>query len=118
MDLKEEKIVTDSAIKNIRNISKCAHWLIKKIVVTSKSTALTEVNNSYTFHVHDKATKCEIKRVLSEMGLDVLSVRILKKPKKIKSRGGRERVCRKNEKHAIITFTEKEVKELDLYSTS
>jgi large subunit ribosomal protein L23 len=78
-----------------------AYRILKSLHVTEKATDLGK-NNQYVFRVFPKANKSEIKNAVEEIfGVDVLSVNVIKTPKK-RRRLGRILGWRKGYKKAII----------------
>jgi large subunit ribosomal protein L23 len=73
--------------------------------IAEKSTKLIEMNQ-YVFKVFPKANKTEIKKAVENIyGVNVLSVRVIKLPKKKRRVGGREG-WRKGFKKAIVKIKE------------
>ncbi len=46
---------------------KAATQVIRKVLVTEKSTRLTQAENKYLFHVDARATKSDIRRAVEEL---------------------------------------------------
>ena len=72
-------------------------------IVTEKSTALQE-KGKYTFEIHSKATKHEVKEAVEKVfSVKVLRVNVLRIPGKVKT-FGRRKVQRPATKKAIVTL--------------
>ena len=64
--------------------------LIQKPLVTEKSTVLQDIRNQFTFRVHPKANKSQIRKAVETLfDVRVDKVRILNMPGKIKRFMGR-----------------------------
>ncbi|MBZ9573074.1 50S ribosomal protein L23 [Patescibacteria group bacterium] len=82
-----------------------AYRVLKAPQVTEKATALTG-KNQYVFKVWPGANKVEIKKAVKDLyGVEVLSVKIIKVPRK-KRRLGRISGWRKGYKKAIVKIKE------------
>lgn len=81
-----------------------ALYTIIRPVITEKALKMGE-RMSYSFYVHSKATKIDVKIAVKELyGKDVATVRMARNP--AKTRGGRGKVITKrpNMKKAIVTL--------------
>lgn len=79
------------------------HTILRPIV-TEKSIKRGEINQ-YSFYVHQKATKVDVKIAIRELyGHEVESVRMLSTPIKRKTIGRHETVKRKKLRKAIVTL--------------
>lgn len=79
--------------------------VIKKPIISEKSTALAEVANRYVFKVDHSATKTEIKQAIEQLfKVKVKAVNTMLMHGKNK-RSGRFEFKRSNWKKAIITLT-------------
>lgn len=77
---------------------------ILKPVVTEKAMKRGEINQ-YTFYVHPKATKIDVKIAVRELyGQEVESVKLMTTPLKKRTVGRREIVKRKKMRKAIVTL--------------
>lgn len=79
-----------------------ALYTIIRPVITEKALKLSE-HLTYTFYVHPKATKIDVKMAVKELyGKDVATVQMTRNPEK--TRGGRGRVVTKRQamKKAIV----------------
>ena len=82
-----------------------AYRILKTPQVTEKATDLTK-KNQYVFKVWPGANKVEIKKAIEDLyGVDVISVKIIKVPRK-RRRLGRIRGWRKGYKKAIVKIKE------------
>jgi large subunit ribosomal protein L23 len=82
------------------------HLVIKRPIVSEKSTALAEVGNRFTFEVNVKATKIDIKLAVQKyFNVKVKDVRTSIVPGKFKRRGT-STVKQSNWKKAIVTLQE------------
>lgn len=84
------------------------HWrnIIRRPVVTEKSTYLVDLDNQYTFAVHSKANKLQIKQAV-EMAwpeVTVMKVRVANMPAKRSRRVRRVAVRKPGWKKAIVTL--------------
>ncbi len=79
--------------------------VLVKPVQTEKSVGM-ETGGKYTFMVHVNASKNDVTRALKEFyGADVISVNIIKLPKKTRTIGrGKEMTRRRPTKKAIVTL--------------
>lgn len=102
-EVKEEKpkmeVISDRKIKEKKAGE--SYRVLKFPHITEKATALSE-KNQYTFKILPKTNKAEIKRAIENLyGVNVLSVKIIKVPRK-KRRLGRISGFRKGYKKAIV----------------
>ena len=82
-----------------------AYRILKAPPVTEKATDLVK-GNQYVFKVFPRANKPEIKKAIEDLyGVNVLDVKIIKVPRKIR-RLGRIRGWRKGYKKAIVKIKE------------
>jgi len=82
-----------------------AYRILKAPQVTEKATELAK-QNQYVFKVWPRANKIEIKKAIEDLyGVDVISVKIIKVPRK-RRRLGRIRGWRKGYKKAIVKIKE------------
>lgn len=82
-----------------------AYRILKTPQVTEKATALVG-KNQYVFKIQPRANKVEIKKAVEDLyGVDVISVKIIKVPRK-KRRLGRISGWRKGYKKAIVKIKE------------
>jgi large subunit ribosomal protein L23 len=80
------------------------HQIIKKILVTEKSTAAREISNKYFFEVDRKANKMEISKAVEKLfKVKVADVRVLHVLGK-KKRLGRIMGKKRSWKKAIVTL--------------
>jgi len=80
--------------------------VIKRPVISEKSTMLTEVGNRYVFEVETLATKNEIKDAVQQLfSVKVKNVRTMNQHGKVK-RFAKSVVKRPNWKKAIVTLAE------------
>ena len=101
---KEEKKETP---KTVRSTSKgnFSYNIVKEPHVSEKATIAAE-KNQYTFKVYANANKPEIAKSIEGMyGVDVVSVNVIKIPKK-KRRLGRVEGWRKGYRKAVVTIKE------------
>lgn len=86
--------------------------ILKKPIVTEKTSAISLVKNVYVFEVSDDATKIDIKKAISEIyWLDVLDVNILYTREKFKYWKKRWMVLRKRStKKAYVTLKDSKAK--------
>ncbi|RMG96401.1 MAG: 50S ribosomal protein L23 [Chloroflexi bacterium] len=84
------------------------HWreIIRRPVVTEKSNFLVDVHNQYTFAVHPKANKLQVKQAIELAWPDVTveKVRIVNVPAKRARRWRRVTVRKPAWKKAIVTL--------------
>lgn len=84
------------------------HWreIIRRPVVTEKSNYLVDFTNQYTFAVHSKANKLQVKQAveLAWPGVQVEKVRIANMPSKRSRRMRRVAVRKPGWKKAIVTL--------------
>ncbi len=103
----EEKKPPKAETPRVKKESKAieAYKILKSPQITEKATSLTE-KNQYTFKVWPRSNKSEIKKAVENLyGVDVLSVNIVKAPKK-ERRLGRISGWRKGYKKAIVKIKE------------
>lgn len=80
------------------------HQIIKKALVTEKSTIARDAANQYNFEVHDGANRIEVGRAVEKLfKVKVLSVRVMNVPGK-KKRTGKTVGQRSSWKKAIVTL--------------
>jgi large subunit ribosomal protein L23 len=78
--------------------------ILKRPVITEKSTIQKEANNQLTFEVDRRANKVEIRRAVEQVfNAKVVSVRTIQMKGKVK-RFGRTLGKRRNWKKAIVTL--------------
>ncbi len=78
--------------------------VIKRPVITEKSTLMAEHHNHYVFEVDLRANKIQIaEAVVSIFDVDVLKVRTMVMPAKRGQRGRNSYIRRKSWKKAIVT---------------
>jgi large subunit ribosomal protein L23 len=78
--------------------------ILKRPVITEKSTIQKEVNNQLTFEVDRRANKVEIRRAVEQIfSVRVMDVRTMQMKGKAK-RFGRTLGMRRNWKKAIVTL--------------
>lgn len=66
------------------------YGVIKRPLVTEKSTVLQDIRNQFTFQVHDGANKSEIRKAVETLfEVRVEKVRIMNMPGKFRRRFGR-----------------------------
>ena len=81
-------------------------YVIKRPIVSEKSTALAEVANRYVFEVAANSTKTDIKRAVSKLfSVKVKKVWTMVNHGEIKT-AGKSRVKRPNWKKAIVALEE------------
>lgn len=84
------------------------HEILRKPVITEKSTIQKEANNQFTFEVDRRANKVEIRRAVEQVfNARVVNVRTIRMNGKIK-RFGRTLGKRRNWKKAIVTLAQGE----------
>jgi len=82
------------------------HQIIKRPVVSEKSTALAELGNRYVFEVESSATKPQIRDAIQQIfNVRVRAVRTAVMHGKTK-RAGRSEFKRSNWKKAIVTLAD------------
>ena len=70
-----------------------AHNILLKPIITEKAEALSEGSNKYSFLVHKKANKLEIRKAIEDKySVKVARVNTLIMPSKAKSRNTKSRV--------------------------
>jgi large subunit ribosomal protein L23 len=80
------------------------HQIIKKALVTEKSTIARDAANKYNFAVHASANRIEVGRAVEKLfKVKVLSVRVMNVPGK-KKRTGKVMGQRPSWKKAIVTL--------------
>ena len=80
------------------------HQIIKKALITEKSTITRDSQNQYNFEVHLRANKIEVGRAVEKLfKVKVLSVRVMNVPGK-KKRTGKIIGQRRSWKKAIVTL--------------
>ena len=90
--------------------------IIRRPVISEKSTALAEVAGKYVFEVDSKANKHEIRDAVQKLfNVDVREVRTMVMHGKMK-RVGRFETKRANWKKAIVTL--KEGQKIDFFGTA
>ena len=84
------------------------HWrdIIRRPVVTEKSNFLADINNQYTFVVHPRANKLQVKQAieLAWPNVRVEKIRIANMPAKRARRLRRITVRKASWKKAIVTL--------------
>ena len=84
------------------------HEILRKPVITEKSTIQKEANNQFTFDVDRRANKVEIRRAVEQVfNARVVNVRTIRMNGKVK-RFGRTLGKRRNWKKAIVTLAQGE----------
>lgn len=84
------------------------YHILKRPVITEKSTTQKEVNNQLTFEVDRRANKVEIRRAVEQIfSVRVMDVRTMQMKGKAK-RFGRTLGMRRNWKKAIVTLAQGE----------
>ncbi len=80
------------------------HQIIKKALITEKSTVARDAANQYNFEVDQRANRIEVLRAVEKLfKVKVLSVRVMNVPGK-KKRTGRIIGARRSWKKAIVTL--------------
>jgi len=115
--IKEEKKTLESEAKKPKEeikseipkpkvkIPGTGYLILKSPQITEKATDLVK-NNQYVFKVHSSANKIEIKKAIENLyGVEVISVKVIKVPKR-QRRLGRTIGWRKGYKKAIIKIKE------------
>jgi large subunit ribosomal protein L23 len=83
-----------------------AHSILIAPVVSEKSYGLKAERNKYTFKVHPRAHKTQVRQAVEEVfGVDVVGVNVIKVPAKPKRRG-LIRGQRPGWKKAVVTIAE------------
>lgn len=101
---KKKKEKKEAVLPKEKGISQ-AYRILKFPHITEKATELSK-ENQYVFKVFPRANKTEIKKAVEEVfGVNVLSVKIIKVPRK-KRRLGRIEGWRKGYKKAIVKIKE------------
>lgn len=89
--------------------------VIRRPIISEKSTALAEVGNRYVFEVATQANKQEIRDAVSQLfSVKVLKVHTMTMHGKVK-RVGRFEVKRPNWKKALVTLAEGQ--KIDFFQT-
>ncbi len=89
--------------------------VIKRPIISEKSTALAEVGNKYVFEVAPVANKQEIREAVQRLfKVNVLSVRTMMMHGKVK-RVGRFETKKSNWKKALVTLAEGQ--KIDFFQT-
>jgi large subunit ribosomal protein L23 len=89
--------------------------VIKRPIISEKSTALAEVGNRYAFEVAPQANKIEIRDAVSRLfNVKVLGIHTMVMHGKVK-RVGRFETKRQNWKKAIVTLAEGQ--KIDFFNT-
>ena len=85
--------------------------ILKKPVVTEKTSALELVNNCYVFEVSRDATKIDVKKSVLELyGVDVASVNILNTREKFKHWKKGPQIRKRSTKKAYVTLKDAKAK--------
>jgi large subunit ribosomal protein L23 len=80
------------------------HQIIKKALITEKSTIARDAQNKYNFEVHPRANKIEVGRAVEKLfKVKVLEVRVMNVPGK-KKRVGKTIGERPSWKKAVVTL--------------
>jgi large subunit ribosomal protein L23 len=80
------------------------HQIIKKALITEKSTIARDAANQYNFEVHTRANRIEVGRAIEKLfKVKVLSVRVMNVPGK-KKRTGKTMGQRSSWKKAVVTL--------------
>lgn len=80
------------------------HQIIKKALITEKSTVAREARNQYNFEVDPRANRIEVVRAVEKLfKVKVLAVRVMNVPGK-KKRTGKVLGERRSWKKAIVTL--------------
>ena len=89
--------------------------VVRRPIISEKSTALAELGNKYAFEVASQANKQEIRDAIQRLfSVKVLSVRTMVMHGKMK-RIGRFEVKRSNWKKALVTLSEGQ--KIDFFQT-
>ncbi|MDQ7010135.1 MAG: 50S ribosomal protein L23 [Candidatus Gracilibacteria bacterium] len=81
--------------------------ILKKPIVTEKSSALEVANNTYVFEVSKDATKIDIKKAILELyGVSVSSVNILNTRMKFKFGKKGMQIRKRTTKKAYVTLAD------------
>jgi len=109
---KEKKVVKKAAPASVTkslSVSSISSSLILMAHTSEKAVRLAGSDNQYTFKVHSRANKNEVKKQIEKMfGVKVESVRILIMPDKIKTFGRRKGV-KSGYKKAIVSLKKGDV---------
>jgi large subunit ribosomal protein L23 len=82
------------------------HHIIKKALITEKSTILRDAHNQYNFEIHRQANKIEVGQAIEKLfKVKVVNVRIMNVPGK-KKRTGRFVGERPSWKKAVVTLAQ------------
>lgn len=82
------------------------HQIIKKALITEKSTVARDVANQYNFEVDPRANRIEVLRAVEKLfKVKVLCVRVMNVPGK-KKRTGKVLGVRRSWKKAIVTLAQ------------
>jgi len=85
--------------------------ILKKQIVTEKSSTLELANNIYVFEVSSDATKIDIKKAVFELyGLSVSSVNVINTRMKFKFGKKGTQIRKRTTKKAYITLADKTAK--------
>ncbi len=85
--------------------------ILKKPIVTEKTSTLEIANNSYVFEVSNDATKIDIKKAVLELyGVSVSSVNIVNTRMKFKFGKKGMQIRKRSTKKAYITLADKTAK--------
>lgn len=104
LDVKKETKETE-VVKTKRKQGGFSYEVVKEPHISEKSTNLGQ-DNKYVFKVQSKTNKPEIKKAIEGIyGVDVLSVNIIKIPKK-RRRIGKTEGFRKGYNKAVVTVKE------------
>jgi large subunit ribosomal protein L23 len=81
--------------------------VVRRPVITEKSSVMTDLNNQYVFEVHPKANKIQIREAVEIVfDVDVTSVNTMVMPAKRGWRGRRRYIRKSAWKKAIVTVEE------------
>ena len=95
-----------------KDVKGFSYEIVKEPHISEKSTALNE-RNQYVFKIYRASNKPEVKKAVEGIyGVDVVSVRVIKIPKK-KRRLGRTEGFRKAYAKAVVTI--KEGQKIEIY---
>lgn len=91
--------------KKVKKVAQVPYQVLKEPHISEKATALAQ-QNQYVFKVYPRTNKIEIKKAVQALyGVDVISVKIIKIPKR-RRRLGKISGWRKGYKKAIIKIKE------------
>lgn len=86
-------------------VTKTAHQILLKPVVTEKSFMLQSSSNTFTFFVNVNANKIQVKQAVEELyGVKPSSIRIVTHPGKLTTRWGQVTGRRSATKKALVSF--------------